>query len=269
MPTLDTPFTLWDPDGELPDGFVTMEQGGKTPPLPPQPNFSTVEFPSVDKLAVTADWYSFDNKRAPTIILVHQSGSSRGEYRQIAPRLQQMGFNALAIDSRWGERDRWNGVTNETAVRAGTSAVVASGDIPRMRAMQAEAAQDVGGALRWLDANGYTGPKLLWGSSISANLVLKLAATPDVKVVAVLAFSPGEYHKDQPTEMRSAVANLTMPTLIVYAEDEEQTSKPIFDAIPTRDKVFYRATTGKHAASILVDDPGNWNPIEPFLKRFL
>jgi len=267
IPTLDTPYHLWDPDGDVPSDFVTVEEGG-TPLPPPQPQFSTIEFSSLDQLKVTADLYSVGDKHAPTIVLVHQSGASRGEYRQIAPRLQELGFNALAVDSRWGERDRWNGVINETAARFGTPAIAASGDASKIRAVHQAAAQDVRAALKWLDANDYTGARILWGSSISANLVLKVAADPTQRVAAVLSFSPGEYDKDQPNELRSAIAGLQLPTLIACGAEEEDTSKPVFDAISSTQKVFYRAIDGRHGSSILIDDPENWAGITAFLNSF-
>jgi dienelactone hydrolase len=268
IPTLDTPYRLWDPDGDVPPDFVTLEEGGSAPAPPPQPRFSTIEFSSLDQLKVTADLYTTGDKHAPTIVLVHQSGASRGEYRQIAPYLQELGFNALAVDSRWGERDRWNGVINETAARFGTVAIAASSNGSKIRAVHQAAAQDIRAALEWLNANDYTGAKLLWGSSISANLVLKVAADPTQRVVAVLAFSPGEYYKDQPNDLRSAIASLQLPTLIACGADEEDTAKPVFDAVPSKQKVFYRAIDGRHGASILVDDPGNWVGITPFLAQF-
>jgi dienelactone hydrolase len=268
IPTLDTPYRLWDPDGDVPPDFVTVEEGGGAPALPPQPQFSTIEFSSLDQLKVTADLYTTGDKHAPTIVLVHQSGASRGEYRQIAPHLQELGFNALAVDSRWGERDRWNGVINETAARFGTAAIAASGDIPKIRSVHQAAAHDVRAALEWLKANNYTGARLLWGSSISANLVLKVAADPTQRVAAVLSFSPGEYYKDQPNELRAAITGLHLPTLIACGADEEGAAKPVFDAVPSRQKVFYRAMDGRHGATILVDDPGNWVGITPFLAQF-
>jgi len=268
IPTLDTPYPLWDPDGDIPSDFVTVEQGGAAPALPPQPRLSTVEFPSVDHLTVTADLYSTGNKRAPAIVLVHQSGASRGEYRQIAPHLVELGFNALAIDSRWGERDRWNEVANETAARFGTAAIAAGNDNAPRRVAQEGAAQDVRGALAWLDANGYSGAKILWGSSISANLVLKMAAHPPEQVVAVLSFSPGEYHSDLPNEVRTAIKDLQIPTLIACGTSEESNSRPIFDAVPSKQKVFYRAVSARHGASILIDDPENWAGINDFLSQF-
>lgn len=257
-------FLLRDNEGNLIQFFTKSV----IPILEPQ--FSTIEFPSLDELKVTADLYTAGEKNAPTIVLVHQSGGSRGEYRQIAPHLLEMGFNALAIDSRWGDRDRWNGVINETAARYGTPAVVSTGDVSRTRPIQDASADDIRAALAWLDVNGYTGARLLWGSSISSNLVLKVAADPKQRVTAVLSFSPGEYHPDQPNEMKTAVSELRLPTLIACGADNEelQTSKPIFDAIPGRQKVFYHATNGRHGSSILMDDPKNWTGIEPFLNQF-
>jgi len=269
IPTLDTPYALWDPDGDIPSDFVAVEQGGTAPAPPPQPRFSTVEFPSMDRLIVTADLYTDGNKHASTIVLVHQSGASRGEYRQIAPHLVELGFNALAIDSRWGERDRWNGVINETAARFGTAGIASGNDNARRRVVQEGAAQDVRGALAWLSANGYSGAKILWGSSISANLVLKLAADPPEHIVAVLSFSPGEYHPDLPNEVRSAVKGLRIPALIACGTSEESTSRTVFDAVPSKQRVFYRAVSARHGASILIDDPENWAGINGFLSQFV
>ena len=63
----------------------------------------TIRFPSEDGLMVTADLYIEKNEKdAPFIILYHQAGWSRGEYAQIAPRLNALGFNCLAVDLRSG-----------------------------------------------------------------------------------------------------------------------------------------------------------------------
>jgi dienelactone hydrolase len=267
VPTLDTPFRLWAPDGDVKEGFVQVTEGGTAPPVPEQPEFRTVHFTSTGNLQVTADLYAIGNREAPTIVLAHQSGSSRGEYRQVAPRLLRLGFNALVIDTRWGDRDSWNGVINETAKRFGTPAIVESHDPRRMRPVQEAAADDVRAALHWLATNGYPGAKLLWGSSMSANLVLKVAAERQNQLAGVLAFSPGEYHRDTPREVRSAIADLNIPVLIVCGVDEEGVSKPIFEALPAGNKFYYAAVRGRHGSSILLDDQANWTSIEPFLRR--
>ena len=80
------------------------------------PAMETVTFPAADGLAVTADLYLAHDKEAPFVILFHQAGYSRGEYGQIAPRLNGLGFNALAVDQRSGGAAK--GVMNETAALA-------------------------------------------------------------------------------------------------------------------------------------------------------
>ncbi len=76
-----------------------------------------LEFPSQDGLIVTADLYqAYDAPGTAIIVLFHQAGSSRGEYRTIAPKLNALGFNALAIDQRSGRS--YDGVKNQTVARA-------------------------------------------------------------------------------------------------------------------------------------------------------
>jgi dienelactone hydrolase len=265
LPTRDTPFALWRPDGEIPEGFFTLETMGDAWTLPRQPDFTPVEFAGSDGLAVTADLYPSTNKGAPIIVLVHQSGASRGEYRQIAPRLVEMGFNALAIDNRWGRRDRWNEVENLTARRHGTAEIVATGDRARIRAI--DRITDLRAAVRWVRRAGYSGPLLLWGSSITANGVLTVA-TEEKDVAAVMAFSPGEYDAENPMRMQEQVKTLTAPVLIACGEDERQLCSDIFAAVPGRHKQFYVAERGRHGSSILYDDPANWAVVEAFLRRF-
>ena len=81
-------------------------------------SFSTLTLKSTDGLAMTADLYRpHASKKTPFIVLFHQAGWSRGEYREIAPKLNAMGFNCLAVDQRSGQGV--NGVTNMTAKAAG------------------------------------------------------------------------------------------------------------------------------------------------------
>ena len=47
---------------------------------------------------------------APVLVLFHQAGWSRGEYREIAPKLNELGYICLAIDQRSGKGV--NGVAN-------------------------------------------------------------------------------------------------------------------------------------------------------------
>ena len=74
--------------------------------------FKTVHYKSKDGIQITADLYMSHKTSAPFIVLFHQARWSRGEYREIAPKLNKMGFNCLAVDQRSG--DAVNGVENET-----------------------------------------------------------------------------------------------------------------------------------------------------------
>ena len=71
-----------------------------------------ISFSSGDGIKVTADLYMTPDSKAPMIILYHQARYSRGEYREIAPKLNALGFNCMAVDQRAG--DSVNGIINET-----------------------------------------------------------------------------------------------------------------------------------------------------------
>ena len=67
----------------------------------------TVTFPSEDGLLITADIHApYGNGEAPIIVLFHQAGWSRGEYAEIAPWLNTLGYNCMAVDQRSGETAR-------------------------------------------------------------------------------------------------------------------------------------------------------------------
>ncbi|MFT4637365.1 MAG: alpha-beta hydrolase superfamily lysophospholipase [Verrucomicrobiales bacterium] len=142
--------------------------------------FEIVSFDSQDGLEVTADLFmAHENPETPFILLFHQAGFSRGEYREIAPRLNQLGFNCMAIDQRSGNAA--NGVTNETAQRAKAAGKPTgfTDAIPDMLAAIATAKENYG-----------KGTVLGWGSSYSSALILKLAGDDPELVDGTLSFSP-------------------------------------------------------------------------------
>ena len=105
--------------------------------------FKAVTFPSEDGLEITAELYApHADKATPFIVLCHQARWSRGEYREIAPKLNQLGFNCVAIDQRSG--DGVNNITNETTKKA-KAANKPTGFV--------DAEQDMIAALKWAKAN--------------------------------------------------------------------------------------------------------------------
>jgi alpha-beta hydrolase superfamily lysophospholipase len=126
-------------------------------------SFKTVSFSSKDGLQVTADLYLAHPTEAPFIVLFHQARASRGEYRMIAPELNAFGFNAMAIDQRIG--NSFNAITNETAKRFGTGG---------MSEAYIDAMPDMEAAIKYARKNYAKGKLIIWGSSYSASLVLKI-----------------------------------------------------------------------------------------------
>ncbi|NKB87785.1 MAG: hypothetical protein GKS06_06150 [Acidobacteria bacterium] len=219
--------------------------------------FRTVSFSARDGLEITADLYAGASQAAPTVLLFHQSSSSRGEFRVTGQRLASLGFNALAVDLRWGLRR--DGVTNETAARHGTPALmeaVEAGTASPWPTIDA-AYQDMRAARRWLGRQGFSGPVFALGSSASAMLVVRMGA--EALVDGVIAYSPGEYDDDRPHLVRDWAGQLTVPFYAVAAPDEDDLVAPIVAAAPERPRaVYFKASDGRHGASILDVGDRNW-----------
>jgi dienelactone hydrolase len=139
-----------------------------------------VTFTASDHLTVTADLYRL-NKNDPYIILLHRENSSRGEYRDIAPKLQKLGFNCLAVDLRYGKE--CNFVRNETVMQAQQKNAATS---------MLDCEKDIAAAIDYIVKTAVNKRCILLGSSFSASLAMK-AANHHRDVTAAIAFSPGEY----------------------------------------------------------------------------
>ena len=212
----------------------------------------TIRFPSEDGLMVTADLYIEKNDtNAPFIILYHQAGWSRGEYAEIAPRLNTLGFNCMAVDLRSG--GKVNGVRNHTAVRATQQ---------NKKISYEHALPDMLRAIELVKKQLSTGTVILWGSSYSASLALKIAGDwPDL-VDGVLAFAPGEYFKTHTkTWIQDSATHITIPTFITSARNEKPSWSDIFDAIPSKHKFSYLPPTpGNHGSRALWHRYGGRQP---------
>ena len=224
--------------------------------------FETVTFPSKDGLEVTADLYLARAQGAPMILLFHQADYSRGEYREIAPRLNELGFSALAVDLRSGGSART--VANETAARARAQ---------RKPQAYLDALPDMEAAVAWVRGQPFgKGKLLLWGSSYSASLVLKAAGDDPGLCDAVLAFSPGEYFSPGDFILGSA-KNIRLPVFVTSGPYERSGWDAIFRAIPSDSKTaFLPEDEGRHGSSALWSlTPGNeayWKAVESFLSEF-
>ncbi len=226
--------------------------------------FRSVDFPTTGGIQGRADIYESKGSSATLILLFHQAGWSRGEYREIAPQLVERGYRVMAVDQRSG--GGVNGVRNETHHRAskmglGTSYLDAYADL--------EAALDY--ARKVLKAERV----IVWGSSYSASLVFRLAAERARDVAAVMAFSPGEYFEKEmgATYIRGLAKRIQQPLFVTSAKVEREQAKPIFDASPATKKILFTpASKGQHGSRALwkkwTDNDVYWAAVGAFLKEY-
>lgn len=197
----------------------------------------TITFPSKDGITITADEY-ISNDTLPYMILCHQAGYSRGEYTTTASRFQKFGFNCLAIDARSGKEV--NGIKNETAALAQKK---------KKSTGYLDAEQDILAAIEY--AYQKTKKKVvLVGSSYSASLVLKIAASND-KVKAVLAFSPGEYFGEK-LSLKETLKALDKPVFATSSKQESSELTLLMKNIKSTSKTQFTPTAqGDHGSKAL------------------
>jgi dienelactone hydrolase len=226
----------------------------------------TVTFPSEDGLLITADVHApYKNGEAPVIVLFHQAGWSRGEYTEIAPWLNTLGYNCMAVDQRSGEIV--GGIENETALRAARE---------NRPTGYIEALPDIKAALAWARRHYGNDGVIAWGSSYSAALVLQLAGHSPGLVDGVLAFSPGEYFEragKTATWVQESAQHITVPVFIASSRNEADEWAAIFAAIESGNKAaFIPATDGRHGSRALwkrYPDSGAYrNAVQAFLERY-
>ena len=215
-----------------------------------------------DGLAISADVYRVSAAAdAPWIVLAHQAGSSRGEYREIAPRLNQFGFNAVAIDQRSGKA--FGAVRNATAQRAATRG---------LRRSYASAVPDIEAAMIWAREQT-SGRVVLWGSSYSAALAIWMTGSKSGLADAVVAMSPGEYIRKR--SISNAAGKIKVPVLITSPASERRKWRGIFKAIPGDRKAgFAPSSGGRHGSSALIASRNEsadvyWKVVETFLATYV
>ncbi len=218
-----------------------------------------INFLSYDGLTITADWYhaGYDN---PVFILCHQAGYSRGEYNETAANLLSKGYNCIAIDQRSGKE--CNGVTNETATRAKEQ---------NLPTEYLDAEQDIVAAIDYITAELYPGKKIiLVGSSYSASLVLKIAVMRN-DILAVVAFSPGEYFGEE-LNLKQSIANLYCPVFIACSAEEATSCNEIKNAAmgSTFSMSYHPEEGGYHGSKMLWKENNGcdiaWQKLNKFLE---
>lgn len=225
-------------------------------------DFTTVTFKSTNNVTVTADVYpsaSHDKDTSPIILLFHQARFSRGEYREIAPKLAQMGYTCMAIDQRSG--DAVNGVVNQTHLIADKL------DLPTE---YVDAYPDLDAAIQYAKKQFPNRKLILWGSSYSSSLSFIFGANYPDEVAGVLAFSPGEYFTYHENSIENYAREVKCPVFITSAKNEHDKWVAIYAAVPNAKKLSYLpAGEGFHGSKALWEENKGhkeyWNAVTKFL----
>jgi pimeloyl-ACP methyl ester carboxylesterase len=242
---------------------ITLAVSARAEPSFADEGFKSIDFPTSGGFAARADVYDSANPAATWILLFHQAGWSRGEYREIAPKLVDKGYRVMAVDQRSGRAV--NGVRNETHRRAvqeklGTDYLDAYGDLQA--------------ALTHVRTKLGAKRVVVWGSSYSASLVLRLAAEHPSEVSAVVSFSPDEYfQKRGASYVKEFAKRVNQPLFATSSKDERPKVQPIFDVSPSKKKILFTpASKGQHGSRALwakwPDSDVYWAAVNGFLSEY-
>ncbi len=238
--------------------FPSLSTGQELPKL--YPKSTNISFEAKDGVKVYGEFIKVDNSN-PTILLFHQGGSnSRGEYIPIVPRLVEEGYNVLAVDQRQG--GQVFGSYNRTVAELTNNYSFC------------EAYDDLIGALNFVSEQGFSKNIILWGSSYSGSLAVKLASERGEKVSGVLAFSPATGGPMAECKADLYFDNLNVPLLLLRPsqELEIESSKLQFETARKKGFQVYEAETGTHGSSMLVEErtggntEENWQVVLSFLN---
>lgn len=219
-----------------------------------------VEFPSKDGLVITANTYFIESEK-PIILLCHQAGYNKTEYAEIAPKLNELGFSVMAIDQRSG--GKLKGTRNETHDRAKEQGKARK---------YIDAEQDILAAIDYAYEKGGK-PIILWGSSYSAGLAMHIAPINE-KVVAVLAFSPGDYFGKDKAPIADGLENFQKPMFVTSSKLEAGRTKKLLEGLELNDNqdLFIPKGIGKHGSSALWESSNDhleyWKAVKMFLRQF-
>jgi len=220
-----------------------------------------ITFKSADGLTINANIYDSGSKDKPIILLFHQAGYSRGEYLEIGPKLMEMGYTCMAIDQRSG--DKINGVLNETFREAERN---------EMPTAYPDAYADLEATLKYAKENFKDQEIIVWGSSYSSSLVFILASKNSEDIKATISFSPGKYFEFENKPITAFASQVSCPTFITSAKNEEESWREIHKSIPTETKVsFLPDSEGKHGSKALwKEHEGHqeyWTALSDFLEN--
>lgn len=214
-----------------------------------------VEFKTSDDRIVVGNLYDIGANK-PVILLGHQAGSNKYEYADIAPKLNAMGFNALAIDLTGG--GKFAAHNNETLDR-GT-------DVNNDRQLiQRRTGQEMNIAVDYLHKK-YNQKVIVWGSSLSANFAILVTARNE-NAKAAISFS------GLANQLSKVIPQIEKPLFMTSSKEEEPRLKLLMskDASQSNIVVFIPKSEGGHGSKVLWNEQPHaeeyWIAVKAFLNK--
>ncbi len=196
------------------------------------------------------------------IILLHQGESNgRAEYRNIVPKLLDAGFSLLVPDLPQG--GQLYGEYNRT--------VAALQEMPEYCGVEA----DVSGIATWARKQPGVHDIILWGSSYSGTLAIRVAVHNGPAVRKVLAFLPASGSPMAACSANDLLGDLEQPLLLVRpaSEMEIESVQMQFNAANAAGHRTMVADGGVHGSSMLdparsdADTDALWATVLSFLEE--
>ncbi len=218
-----------------------------------------VQFPSLDSLLITANVYAV-YEEAPMIVLCHQARYNKFEYDGIAQRLNELGFNCMAIDQRSG--GPIGSAQNETYLEAKRQAKTTD---------FLDAEQDMIAAIDYAHER-FGRAVILWGSSYSSTLALYIAVNND-KVNSVVSFSPGNYLAEDKGSLIDLLEGFNKPMFITCSKNEIPYAEELLQKLEMNEAqtFFQPEESGHHGSRALwtnqIGGEEYWAAIETFLSQ--
>ncbi len=222
----------------------------------------TLSIPGKDGIRIRADFYRTECLNKPLILLFHQAGYSRGEYREIGPKLNALGFCCLAIDQRSGSIVK--DVINETAGQAKKKG---------LNTEYIDALPDLCATIDYvLEKNYASNGVILLGSSYSASLIFISGSKYKEQVKGLVAFSPGEYFTFDGKSISEFAGDVSCPVFITSSQTEKDEWEEIYRQIKSEKTFYLPDFKGYHGAKALWEENnGNesyWEALKDFLNRY-
>jgi len=216
-----------------------------------------IVFKTSDDRSVVGELYDIGNNK-PVVLLCHQFGYNKYEYADIAPKLNAIGFNALAVDLTGG--GTFAAHNNETVDIGKTDAAASNQQVTLDRVKE-----EIKAAVNFLHKK-YNTEVTLWGSSYSANYAISIAAKNE-KVNAAISFS------GLIPDLSNILSKFNKPVFMTSSKEEVLRVEAILRAVPSKNHVihFIPKSEGDHGSSVLWNGQPYaeeyWAAVESFLNK--